>query len=115
MTLPEGLPKEQPIVIELLQNNQKYTASFQIEDSKLSQEYTMVSRDRYGLLQESVSSHYAISGAVVDGAIIADIPAFSRFTKQFLARIILVGTLPGQFCSSQKTSYQRLGSSRGYY
>lgn len=102
-TLPEGLPKEQPIVIELLQNNQKYTASFQIEDSKLSQEYTMVSRDRYGLLQESVSSHYAISGAVVDGAIIADIPAFKPALPTFLAnRIILVGTLPGQFCEWPK-------------
>jgi hypothetical protein len=98
-TLPEDLPKEQPIIIELLQNDRTYKASFQIEDSTLSQDYLKVSRDRFGILQELISSHCSISGAVVEGTIISDIPAFQPVLPTFLAnRIIFLGSLPGQFC-----------------
>lgn len=102
-TLPEGLPKEQPIIIELMRNDHTNTASFQIEDSKLSQEYTTVSRDCFGLLQESGSSHCSISGATVDGTIVSSIPAFQPVLPTFLAnRIIFLGNLPGQFCDWPK-------------
>lgn len=98
-TLPEDLPKEQPIIIELLQNDQTYRASFQIEDSTYSHDYMKVSRDRFGVLQKLISSNCFISGAVVEGTIISDIPAFQPILPTFLAnRMIFLGGLPGQFC-----------------
>lgn len=98
-TLPESLPKEQPIIIELLQKDQTYRASFQIEDSYISQEYIKVSRDRFGVFKELPSSHCSISGAVVEGTLVSNIPTFQPVLPTFLAnRMIFLGILPGQFC-----------------
>jgi hypothetical protein len=98
-TLPEDLPKEQPIIIELLQNDQIYKASLQIEDSTFSKDYIKISRDRFGILQELVSSSCSISGAVVEGTTISDIPDFQPVIPTFLAnQMFFLGSLPGQFC-----------------
>lgn len=102
-TLPEDLPKDQPIFVELMMNDHTYKASFQIEDSNLSWEYSPVSRDSYGAIREDVSPHCSISGAVIKGSINLDIPCFKPVLPTYLAnRITYLGSIPDEVCDWPK-------------
>ena len=96
-SFPDDLPRDQPLLVEVVSKTVVCKRSFQTEESALEQEYPGIIRDRFGMVQESADPYCIISGVSVAGDIVSKIPPFTSFLPTYLSnRITFLGSTPGE-------------------
>jgi len=103
--IPDYMPVNVPLKIELVSNNGKDTRyrTIILENTHMTSNFTLIYRNRFGILVEQESEDCSISGVYVKSSVIKNINPYSGELPTYLSnRIIFLGKQAGQYVNWPK-------------